>query len=367
MTDNPVTPIRSAKSTGPGTMNSQKATNVRTIRMVLEANGMPLEDADVKGRHPQVHQFAAGIVNSERNSPVRPGWKENFSEERNEYAERNETTWIKMIWAALKNPDRNVRKRDGEGSSLEPKAWESVAWKKSGLDENWDQLLHIGALPTLETGDENHLALLESLPRVSTPKPDIAFGLKKRLFDKGEMLVNNRYHMYAQVSEGIYHPWFLVETKTNGTMQEVEPQCCRGGAAFVRCTRQLIEDSDPKDFAAQHGPDLNSMAFSLALIPDCANIFYHWANKDSDGQVRYHMHLLKPFALRDEDSCVALMRAVNNILDWGLDARLTYITGILQKIHTLTAGKGAKKRKRSTVGAEPQSSDKPGEEDEEED
>lgn len=364
MADNPVTPKRSAKSTGPGTMNSQKATNVRNVRMVLEANGMPLEDAGIKGQHPQVHQFAAGIVNSERNSPVRPGWKENFSQQRDEYAERNETTWIKKIWAALQNPDRNVRKRDGEGSMLEERAWEAIAWNKSGLDDNWDQLLHIGSLPRLETDDENHLALLESLPRVSTPKPDIAFGLKKRLFNEAEMLVNNQYHMYVQVSEGIYYPWFLVETKTNGTMEEVEIQCCRGGAAFVRCTRQLIEDSDPKAFAAQDGPDLESMAFSLALVPTCAQIFYHWANKGSDGRVRYHMHLFEAFALRNQDNCVALMRAVNNILDWGLDARLTSITGILHRIRTLTAEKGAKKRKRSksTAGAEAQSSHKPGKE-----
>ncbi|KAK0506903.1 hypothetical protein JMJ35_010603 [Cladonia borealis] len=367
MGDNPVTPNRSAQSTGPGTMNSQKATDVQTIRMVLEANGMPLEDEDVKRQHPQVHQTAAAIINSERHSPVKEGWKENVSQKRNKYEDRNENTWIRMMWTALKNPERNVRKRDGEGSLLEPKAWESVAWEKSGLDENWDQLLHVGSLPELETDDENHLALIKSLPRVSTPKPDIAFGLEKKVFDKAQMLVNNQYHMYVQTSKGIYHPWFLVETKTSGTMQEVTIQCCRGGAAFVRCTRQLIQDSDPKAFDKQQGPDLHSMAFSLALVPDCANIYYHWAHKDSGGQLCYHMHFLKQFALRDEDSCVALMRAVNNILDWGLDARLTYIKGILHKIQTITAEKGAKKRKRSTVGAEARSSHKHGEEAEGED
>ena len=172
--------------------------------------------------------------------------------------------------------------------------------------------------------------------------------------------------MYVQTSEGIYHPWFLVETKINGTMQEVEIQCCRGGAAFVRCTRQLIQDSDPKAYKAQRGPDLHSMAFSIALVPDFANIYYHWVNTNSNGQVCYHMHLLKPFAIRDEDSCVALMRAVNNILDWGLDARLTYIKGVLDEIHTLTAKKGAKKRKRSKSagGAEAQYSHEDGEENE---
>ena len=368
MVDNPVTPSRLASNAGPGTMNSQKATNIRSVRMVLKANGMPLEDPNTKRLHPQVHQFATEIVNSERNSPVRPGWKANFSKQRNQYATRNGNTWIKKIWAALQNPERNVRKRDGEGSMLEEKGWEAVAWDKSGLDDNWDQLLHMGSLPRLKTEDENQVALLESLPRVSTPKPDIAFGLNDELFNEVEMVVNDRYHMYVQVSEGIYHPWFLVETKTNGTIEEVEIQCCRGGAALVRCSRQLIEDSDPDAFAAKHGPDLESMAFSLALVPSCAHIYYHWANRDVDGQVLYHMHFLKSFALRDEDACVGLLHVVNNILDWGLDARLISVKKILDEIHSLTTEKAPKKRKRakSMGGHQSQSSYKYGEENEEE-
>ena len=347
MADNPVTPSRSAGNTGPGTMDSQKATNIRGVRMVLKANGMPIEDPDIKMLHPRVHQFATEILNSERNSPVRPGWKENFSEQRDQYATRNENIWIKKIWDALQNPERNVRKRDGEGSVLEKESWEAVAWNKSGLDDNWDQLLHTGSLPRLETKDANEVALLESLPKVSTPKPDIAFGLSDKLFNGVEMVVNDRYHMYAQVSEGIYHPWFLVETKTNGTIEEVEIQCCRGGAAFVRCARQLIEDSDPDAFAAKHGPDLESMAFSLALVPSCANLYYHWANRDEDGQVLYHMHFLESFALRGKEGCVGLLRNVNNILDWGLDARLISVKRTLNKIHSLTAEQGPNKRKRA--------------------
>lgn len=364
MADKPVAPSRLASNTGPGTMNSQQATNLRSVRMVLKANGMPVEDPNIKELHPQVHQFAAGILSSERGSPVKPEWQANFTKQRNTYATRNENTWVIKIWYALHNPQRNVRKRDGESSILD-KAWEAVAWEKSGLDDNWDQFLHTGSLPRLEPKDANELALLDSLPRISTPKPDIAFGLAETLFNEVEMLVNDRYHMYVQASEGIYHPWFLVETKTNGTIEEVEIQCCRGGAAFVRCARQLIEDSDPDAFAAKHGPDLQSMAFSLALVPSTAHIYYHWANKDIDGQVRYHMHFLKSFSLRDEDACAKLLSVVNNILDWGLDARLISVRKTLDKIHLLTAEPGPKKRKRvkSTGG---HGEDMEGEDEEEE-
>lgn len=131
----------------------------------------------------------------------------------------------------------------------------------------------------------------------------------------------------------------------------------------MRCARQLIEDSDPDAFAAKYGPDLESMAFSLALVPTCAQIYYYWANRDVDGRVVYHMHFLKQFGLRDKDGCVGLLHVVNNILDWGLDARLISVKKTLDKIHSLTAEKGPKKRKRakSVGGHQSHSSHKHGE------
>ena len=350
MADNPVTPDRSASNPGLGVTNIQEATKLRIIRMVFKANGMLLEDPKIIAQHPQVHQFAAGIVNSERNSPVRPGWKENFFEQRNEYALRDENTWIRKIWTALHNPERNVRREGGEGSMLEEKGWEAIAWNKSGLDDNWDQPLNDRSLLSLDTEDENQRAILESLPRISTPKPNIAFGLNRKAFCEVERLINDdyyRYDVHVQASEGIYHPWFLVETSTIAQIEELELQCCVGGAAFVRCARQLIEDSDPDAFAAKHGPDLESIAFSLVLVPSCAQIYYHWANRDIDGRVLYHMHFLKSFALRNEDACVGLLQFVNNILDWGLDARLISVKRTLDKIHSLTAEQGPNKRKRA--------------------
>ena len=102
------------------------------------------------------------------------------------------------------------------------------------------------------------------------------------------------------------------------------------------------------------------MAFSLTLIPTCAQIYNHWASMGSDGRV----YLLKAFALPNQDNYVALIYTMNNILDWGLDARLTSISRILHKSHALTAEKGDEKRKRSkcTGGSKSQSSHERGEE-----
>ena len=81
------------------------------------------------------------------------------------------------------------------------------------------------------------------------------------------------------------------------------------------------------------------------------------------------MHFVKSFSLRDEDACAKLLYVVNNILDWGLDARLISVKKTLDKIHSWTAEPGHKKREwaRSTGGQQPQTPDKHGEDMEGED
>lgn len=108
----------------------------------------------------------------------------------------------------------------------------------------------------------------------------------------------------------------LVETKTtSGNIEDVENQCCRGGASLVTAARQMIGDSDPDAASSSRGADIQSIAFSIALVPTVANIFCHWAEVISANEVVYHMHMIKSFAIRDLDTAIALHHAVDNILD----------------------------------------------------
>ena len=186
MADNFVIPNRSAKITVPGKMNSQKATNVCNICMVLEANGMPLEDVDIRAQHPKVHELQRELSTARGTRQSGRGGNRTFPSSGMNMP-RGIILGSKKMGRTAK-PWGNVRRTDGEGSMLEEKGWEAVSCSISGLDDDWDQPQHIGSLPRLETEDENYLTLLEKgLSRVSTPKPDIAFGLKERLFNKAEI------------------------------------------------------------------------------------------------------------------------------------------------------------------------------------
>lgn len=345
----PVTPALSSKSksksTRPGPLNSQNSTNIQAVRLVMQANSIPIEDEEAIENHPHLFDHAKEIINRTRNSPMSLEWQQNVKKKRNEYATRNESTWINKFWPALIDTEgeRNVQCKDKTGSPLDPDLWEAVAWEKSFLDENWDCNLRTDSVPKLETDDPNVQLILDSLPRITNPRPDIAFGLKQQAFSAEERLVNNRYQTYAQVSQGIYHPWLLVETKTtSGNVEDVENQCCRGGASLVAAARQMIGDSDPDAAGSSRGADFQSIAFSVALVPTVANIFCHWAEVISANEVVYHMHMIKSFAIRDLDNAIRLHHAVDNVLDWGVDERKIYMKGVLRKIAEREAGLGRK-------------------------
>lgn len=344
----PVTPSTGSKSTRPGPLNSQKSSNILGIRLVMRSNNLPIEDRDAIKRYPEVRKRAVQIIARTRNSPVKPEWQVNLTEVRDQYAVRNETTWIIKFWHALVNPERNIKEKDEHGSYLEPEAWKSVAWKKSFLDDNWNADLRTGSVPTLHTDDLNIQELLASLPRVTNPRPDIAFGLTEEAFSEAENVVNNRYQMYSQVSQGIYHSFLIVETKSNGTIEDAENQACRGGASLVCATRLMLRDSDPNGTTTKTGADLASIAFSIALVPTVAHIFCHWAEVKSADEVVYHMHMIEAFAVRNKESAFAFHSAINNILDWGTDERKVQMQGVLNKIHDQTENTGLNKRKKAS-------------------
>lgn len=208
-----------------------------------------------------------------------------------------------------------MKEKDKHRSLLEPTVWKAVAWAKSFLDDNWSADLRTGSVPVLHSDEPNIQELLASLPRVTNPRPDIAFGLKEQAFSKAENVVNDRYQTYSQVSQGIYHCFLIVETKSIGAIGEAEHQACRGGASLVCATRRMVGDSNPHRMTTSTGPDMASIAFSIALVPTVANIFCHWAEVNSTDPVIYYMHLIRSFAIREEDQASAFHRAVNNILD----------------------------------------------------
>ena len=160
--------------------------------------------------------------------------------------------------------------------------------------------------------------LLNRLPRLRTPRPDLIFGLKQ-----GALTVDQRdlaLYLGGHMRPGLYHPFFVLEaTNVSGSIEEAEIQSCRAGAAMVYCRRRFNMEAEKSTETQTSGADLDSFAFTLALVPTYAQIYVHWAEVGAVGEaVSYRMKVMGIYVMRTKQSVNSLRQAIQNIHDWGL-------------------------------------------------
>lgn len=90
---------------------------------------------------------------------------------------------------------------------------------------------------------------------------------------------------------------------------------------------------------------MDSFTFSLAIDPDHANLFVHWAEETSPQNTIWHMNRLEPYDFRLPNDYRRLHHDVDNILDWGVGERLQGIKQQLGQIGERLETENNEKRK----------------------
>lgn len=155
---------------------SKLSKHVEDVRQILRLNDMPVEADGVLEAYPKIMATAETLLENPRHSP--PPTKEqlaNIQKTRKKYATRNETTFIQKFFGVFRSISRQVNiNRD----DLQiPAGWETRDWEEDGLDENDDKLLRDGSVPKIVTLSETQRLILNDLPHISNPKPDILYGM----------------------------------------------------------------------------------------------------------------------------------------------------------------------------------------------
>lgn len=91
--------------------------------------------------------------------------------------------------------------------------------------------------------------------------------------------------------------------------------------------------------------DMDSFTFSLAIDPDHANLFVHWAEETAPQTKIWHMNRLEPYNFRLPNHYRRLHHHVDNILDWSVGERLQGIKRKLGQIGERPEMENIKKRK----------------------
>ncbi|KAH0841970.1 hypothetical protein AYO21_02983 [Fonsecaea monophora] len=161
------------------------------------------------------------------------------------------------------------------------------------------------------------------------PKPDLAFGYSEAAFTRNQLgtiglLVDDQFdRSYAVPDQKVRFPFLEIEFKSqaqNGTHYIATNQAAGAGAVALSGYIDLMQRS----FGMEEFDYEEPRYFSVTIDHQFACVNVHWlrAPAEKGGQHSFHVEGLSQHLLRDANGIRALSRAIKNILDNGVDARL---------------------------------------------
>lgn len=318
-----------------GLTTSSTKTNLSDIkgtRRLLKVNNLLISVDDdslsVKGK--EIMEKAKALIGAPRLSPKNPERLKTFLKKRKQKEFASEDTFMDIVWQILIGSERTVLENPEDQDRADAEVLVKQ-WHLDHLDHSRNGQFSPNSIPLVNTKNDPHLeALLEKLPGVKNPRPDLAYGLSEDTFTEEENSANIRLNQIAELSSTLFHPFFVMEFKSHkGQLSDAVNQACRGGAAMVQAMAQVEEEAGHQ--CRTHYDD-GSFAFSLALNTDNAEFYGHWREPAPKGKHVYFMQPLNAFSLKFANPVNELRAAINNVLDWGVLDRKKHVKSLLNAI-----------------------------------
>lgn len=344
----------------PFTGNEEKM-SVSAIRDLLERNGLLINDPDAVVRGEALIAKANNIMGQRRHSKMEDGEAEDIKETMEYYSTVNEKTMLVNLWQLLVNKTRFIKKvRDnGTQEMLTPEEeeaaarWIERAWRKDDhLIGKYDADFRADTIPEIsKSGDPVLDSLLEQVPRVDKPKPDIAIGFDKKAFSRPVLEILEKYA--RSVTSSQFLTFFATEAKGHdGTIGMATNQCCRVGSTmcknsfdYWKATDEFLKVQQPAQATTYPLPNKKSMSFTLALTPELAKMYVHWAEETGPEAQTWHQAEIRTYRMNMLDDIRALRLNLDNIFDWGCGLRLKKITEQAEKVAAMRATMNSPQKK----------------------
>ena len=219
------------------------ATSVHQVRDIIRRNQLFCDDrviAEASGA--ALIAKARGILRKKRGSVWSEEKRLQVMQGIEDYRQELESTFIVNLMKHLHGDTRKVpQDKPLSETDLEQEyEWIETAWKKDHLRVRYNVNFLTDCLPQIRTGDAFHDKLLmEELPRLENPRPDVAFGIYETAFSilHKDILIDQRCNLAGPQLYGVF---FAIEAKCmNASIEEAENQCLRTGCAMVRTSRDL--------------------------------------------------------------------------------------------------------------------------------
>ena len=380
-----------------GTDTSVEMT-VSETRSLLNRNRLHLFDNDAEERARKIIHAGNEIRERRRSSAMSSPIAETLVQTIKKYANKGERTFMFHLWKALLNdtrqvPDRELTLQDDPDLFQ----WVGKAWDKDYIWGKWEADFAPDTCPTLEkTGDAKVDAVLSGVPRITTPRPDIAYGFEVDAFDEAYREILHRT-TGGKITGQQFGTFFAVEAKCGErSIEEAENQCCRTGATMAKSRRDLaralvnqktllqnlrastivtpLQSTDlvaptsshvtpvqapssnpsveqPPTASNDPTQDMDTISFTLAVLPQIAKLSIHFAETWPDGHTEWQMHRLKSYLLEECDYLQELHHDIDNILDWGCTTRKKQITNQAAELAQIALDMEEAKKAKSTTEA----------------
>ncbi|MCJ1255605.1 hypothetical protein MMC24_003422 [Lignoscripta atroalba] len=173
---------------------------------------------------------------------------------------------------------------------------------------------------------------------VVQPKPDLSYGYHKNAFSQPQAFLQQSTALssYAIPNTEYYWPFFHIEFKSQsrgGTHWVAENQNAGNGTHSVKSMETLLEYAkyNPK----RHHQIGDSVAFSCCIDSEYATLWVHWVDKSQDKESNtphYVSSYLGTYVFRDTTQLLEFRKHTKNIIEHGLDQRLSKIKQALSDI-----------------------------------
>ncbi|KAL8927276.1 MAG: hypothetical protein Q9208_002453 [Pyrenodesmia sp. 3 TL-2023] len=294
--------------------------NIFKASFILEMHGLKVEHGELP---PPVAEKVADILKF-RSEEMSPDSAKKIIKTLIKNRGKNELSVMHPFWAKLYK--EKYRKKDdvGKGKQVESE------WADDGLDMIYDQVFEGPGVSDLNIQDPDDSKVIEAIPDMKKPKPDMLFGIHGDHFTPRQKQANAVEMSYAAISPGLWHPFCVDEDKgTNGSIEESELQSLRASSTLVASNRTMMEHAgmlDPK----KHGVDASNIIFSFCVTTAVARLYVHYAvvGKDQPGRTVYHMKRISDYSPDKEPDLQRFRSDLERILHWGTLTRRTASGGI---------------------------------------
>lgn len=306
------------------------------------------QDPKALNKYPMFRSKLDTILNDTRVSAAKAASIENILDTHEAYKRQNEATLTanllpllvklrRSVKSAMSAPPPTASDDTGKGPIIEETLHEvatnertDVAFLKDGILTYANKNFTRSVVPWKRDSSSPASILIKAMAKnqgMTNPRPDYIYGFSPgKLKFPSDCSKESSIPALLDLVSGMVFPFLLIEAKSDtGSQAEGENQACRAAATVVDVHRALVAKTG-SSIPNELGPDEETFVFSCVMGPSSMDTYVHWAEVLPNDQVLYQMSLLSSDDFRFPVSVAALRRKLHNILDWGVEIRLTKLS-----------------------------------------